>query len=346
MVTIPTYTGDIVFEDACKKVVIGKKTGLIESFMVDGKEYVSGGAFCPELYEDNADPWGWTFDVIGKNPVKAVLDDCKDGIFGGLENVHVIEDGDILTEVESFFRMGDSKLRLSYKLYRDLPYMDVHADVFWSEREKTLKLAIPTTVNGDFACQSAYGVDIFPQNGFEYPTHRFISMRDGDRAVSVFNNCIGATSAKDRTMYMTLMRGIAYCAHPIDDRQLIRDDRYIPFAEQGKHEFNFRFGVHDVAVTDTLAQEFCEPVYAVNAFPAGSGEKTYAQVRLSNQAVTLTAMYYEDGGYVVRMFNDNDTPQVCEVRIGDDSTTIQFGKYEIYTMRYEDGAFEKQDRMV
>lgn len=345
-VTIPTYTGDIVFEDACKKVVIGKKTGLIESFMVDGKEYVSGGAFCPELYEDNADPWGWTFDVIGKNPVKAVLDDCKDGIFGGLENVHVIEDGDILTEVESFFCMGDSKLRLSYKLYRDLPYMDVHADVFWSEREKTLKLAIPTTVNGDFACQSAYGVDIFPQNGFEYPTHRFISMRDGDRAVSVFNNCIGATSAKDRTMYMTLMRGIAYCAHPIDDRQLIRDDRYIPFAEQGKHEFNFRFGVHDVAVTDTLAQEFCEPVYAVNAFPAGSGEKTYAQVRLSNQAVTLTAMYYEDGGYVVRMFNDNDTPQVCEVRIGDDSTTIQLGKYEIYTMRYEDGAFEKQDRMV
>ena len=48
----------------------------------------------------------------------------------------------------------------------------------------------------------------------------------------------------------------------------------------------------------------------------------------------------------MRMFNDNDTPQVCEVRIGDDSTTIQFGKYEIYTMRYEDGAFEKQDRMV
>lgn len=340
------HVGDIVFEDSCKKVVISKETGLIESYIVDGKEYVSGKAFCPELYEDNADPWGWTFDAIGKNPVQAVLDDCKSGMFGGLENVHVIEDGDILTEVESFFKAGDSRIRLSYKLYRDLPYIDVHADVYWNEREKTLKLAIPTAVEGSFACQSAYGVDIFPQNGFEYPTHRFISMRDGEKAVSVFNNCIGAASAKEGTLYMTLLRGIVYCAHPIDDRKLIRDDRTVPFAEQGKHEFNFRFGVHDTAVSDNLAQEFCEPVYALNAFPAGTGKKVPAAVRLSNQSVTLTAMYYEDGSYVMRLFNDNDTKEICEVLVGDDKTVIEIGAYEIYTMKYTDGKFEKQEKIV
>ncbi len=340
------HDGDIIFEDNCKRVVISKKTGLIESYIVEGKEYVSGGAFCPELYEDNADPWGFTFDAIGKNPVKAVLDGCKDGMFGGIENVHVIEDGDILTEVESFFKFGDSKLRMSYKLYRDLPYIDVHTEVYWNEREKTLKLAIPTAVDGAFVCQSAYGVDTFSQNGFEYPTHRFISMRDGEKAVSVFNNCIGAASAKDNTLYMTLLRGIVYCAHPIGDRKLIRDDRSVPFAEQGRHEFNFRFGVHDVAMSDTLAQEFNEPVYAVNAFPAGSGEKTYMAVHLSNQAVTLNAMYYENNGYVLRLFNDNDTTQTCEVRIGDDRVTALIGAYEIYTMRYEDRAFTKQEKIL
>ncbi len=344
--SLSKHEGDIVFEDSLKKVVISKKTGLIESYVADGKEYVSGGAFCPELYEDNADPWGWTFDAIGKNPVKAVLDDCKSGMFGGLENVHVIEDGEILTEVESFFCLGDSKMRMSYKLYRDLPYVDVHAEVYWSEREKTLKLAIPTTVDGAFACQSAYGVDIFPQNGFEYPTHRFISMRDGEKAVSVFNNCIGAASAKDNTLSMTLLRGFVYCAHPTDAKPLIRDDRSVPFGEQGRHEFNFRFGVHDVAVSDTLAQEFCEPIYAVNAFPAGSGEKTYAAVHLSNQAVTLVAMYYENDGYVMRLFNDNDTVQTCEVCVGDDRIEVALGAYEIYTMRYEGGTFVKQDRLV
>ena len=188
------HVGDVVFEDSCKKVVISKETGLIESYVVDGKEYVSGKAFCPELYEDNADPWGWTFDIIGKNPVQAVL-----------------------------------------------------------------------------------------------------------------------------------------------------DDRTVPFAEQGKHEFNFRFGVHDTAVSDNLAQEFCEPVYALNAFPAGTGKKVPAVVRLSNQSVTLAAMYYEDGGYMMRLFNDNDTKETCEVSVGNAVTVIEIGAFEIYTMRYSEGVISKYD---
>ena len=59
---------DVVFSDSRKTVRISRRTGLMESFAVDGKELLSGGAFRPVLYEDNADPWGWDMDRIGKNP--------------------------------------------------------------------------------------------------------------------------------------------------------------------------------------------------------------------------------------------------------------------------------------
>ena len=69
-------------------------------------------------------------------------------------------------------------------------------------------------------------------------------------------------------------------------------------------------------------------------------------MHLSNQAVTLVAMYYENGGYVLRLFNDNDAVHSCEVRVGDDRVTVELGAYEIVTMRYADGAFVKQNRLV
>ena len=85
---------------------------LPREFWWIGKELLSGGAFQPVMYEDNADPWGWYMEHIGENPVNFTLSDCKKGPFENLINVNIIEDGDILTEVESFFECGASFVRI------------------------------------------------------------------------------------------------------------------------------------------------------------------------------------------------------------------------------------------
>ncbi len=325
--------GDIVLKDSIKEVRISKETGLLESFNVDGREYLDGGAFEPIIFDDNCDPWGWTFDKIGKNPERATLDNSKQGMFSDFESVHLIENGEIFTETESFFRAGDSKIRLSYKIYKDLPYIDVCADVFWSEREKTLKLKIPSALKESFIAQSVYGTDILPQNGFEQVAHRFASFteKDKDKCLSVFNNSCYGVSAENGNMYLTLLRGVAYCAHPILDRPIIDGTRYIPFVEQGKTSFTFRIAVCDKQKNDALAMEYCEPPYALNAYPKGEGQKTLP-LEIDSKEVIISALYLENGKPVARLFNSSDSKKYARVSFGEKSQKYEFSPFEIKTV--------------
>lgn len=342
----PAETGDIVWSDACKTVRISRRTGLLESLAMNGKEYLAGGAFQPVMYDEIADTWGWYADGIGINPQPFTLDDCSSGAFEGYRNVAIVEDGDILTEVESFFRCGDSKIRLSYKLYRDLPYIDVSAIVLWNEQHKTLKLQIPSAIKEQFVGQTSYGTDVFEQNGNEEIAHRFMSMREGNTALSVINNCVYGCSAKDGVMSATLLRGVGHCVHIIEDRPLLKDEtRFIDYPETGKHFYKFRLAVHDVAESENLASVFCQPPYALNAFPAGQGV-TSKPFTLDNRAVTLSAMYKDGDHTVIRLFNNNAEKQTCTMSLGDVFGTVTLGAYEIKTVYYQDGCFEEQDRIL
>lgn len=336
------HSGDIVFEDSVKRVVISKKTGLIESFNVAGVEYLTGGAFLPVMYDDTPDSWGWDIDKIGENPVDACLTDR--GIFEGIENVHIIEDGEILTEAEAFFKANDSTIRISYKMYRDLPYLDVSLDVLWNERAKALKLKIPS-VYGKFTGQTAYGTDSFLRDGRENVAQRFVALKGEEASLSIFNNCSYGCSADKDNVYLTLIRGIGYCTHPIEDRKLIADDRYIPYAEQGKRKFSFRLSVNKPDETDRLAQEFCEKPYSVNAFPDGNGSKEI-KIAVLSPKITLTSLYKEGDGFVFRLFNNNDKQCCTEVSVGENKAEFNFEKYEIKTVSYKNGTFIEQSSIL
>lgn len=332
--------GDIVFEDKYKKIVISKKTGLIESYQVNGFEYLSGGAFLPVAFDDTPDSWGWDIERIGENPVEASLDNT--GIFEGIENVQIIEQGDILTEVESFFKIGESRIRMSYKLYKDLPYIDVKADVLWNEREKALKLKIPSKF-GEFCGQTAYGTDYFERDGRENVAQRFMVLRNEDISFSIFNDCIYGCSADKENIYLTLLRGIGYCVHPIEDRKLIDTDRYIPYAEQGKHTFCFRLSVNEISQTDRLAKEFCEVPYSLNAFPAGNGSKEM-MIKIDGSAISLHAFYKENEKYILRLFNNNDNCQEASIYIGTLKYEVKFSNYEIKTLCFENGELTEKEQ--
>lgn len=328
---VPIPDGDIVLSDSIKEIKINKKTGLIDSFKLGGREYLSGGAFEPVIYDDNCDPWGWTFDKIGKNPVVAVPDTGNRGMFGDFESVHIIENGDIFTETESFFTANDSKFRIAYKVYKDLPYIDITCDVFWNERQKTLKLKIPTAINGEFTVQSIFGTDTFEQNGFEQPGHRFAAITDKEDSISVFNNCCYGVSAENGEIYLTLLRGVAYCAHPILDRPLIDGTRYIPFVEQGKSTFTFRLAVCKADENTALATEFCEPPYALNAYPDGNGQ-TVSSVKINCKEVVIAALYIDNGKTVVRLHNSTKKAKKCVLSLGTKEYPLSFGPFEIKTL--------------
>ena len=340
--------GDIVYRDGYKSLRIGRKSGLLESYCVGGRELLSGHAFVPVLFDDNADPWGWGVSRLGDRYREFVASEFSDGVFEGLSGVTVTERGEVLTQVECLFRCDRSDLRIVYKIYRDLPYTDVIAEVLWNERSRGLKLKLPVVGAEEYFGQTAYGVEYYaPEDGMENVVQRFVGVPlGGDEAFVVYNDW-GATgvSMEKGAVYMTLLNGSAYCAHPINDRPLVDDSRPVDFIEQGRHRFRFRFGVNPKQECERLAQEFNHPPYSVNLYPHGDGAPVKSAIEIDDECVVLSAVRrLKAGGYALRLFNGTDgTRRVC-VRIAGKPFDAELGARTFETYLYRDGELKKQNR--
>ncbi len=334
--------GDFIYEDKCKSLRISRLTGILESYKVNGKELISGGAFASVMYDDNADPWGWDMVKIGSNPQEFKLSDCNSGVFDGRKNVNIVEDGDVLTEVESFFELGSSFVRVSYRIYKDLPYIDVNYYVLWNEQEKALKIKLPTTLSGEFFGQIMFGEEKFTKDGEEYVAQRFIAKKDGENALALYNKGVYSFACEENTMYATLLRGAAYCAHPIDKRPILFRDRFTPYIEQGRHEFSFRLGYCKCEELENNAQEFlCEP-YSLNFFPHGKGYDFSGVVNIDNKAISLVSLYRDGEGYTFRLFNNNETEQTANFTLFGKKACAKFGKFEVKTFMLRNGKMQEK----
>lgn len=341
---LPETTGEeILFCDSIKSLRISRKTGLLESYVVNGRELLQGGAFQAVMYDDNADPWGWYMDRIGQNPVAFRLSDCDSGPFGKLKNVNVIEQGDVLTEVESFFQCGSSFLRVSYKMYRELPYTDVKVDVLWNEQQKALKIKLPCSLDGPFIGQIPFGTDEFRKDGNEITAHRFVGFRDGENVLALYNNCTFGFSAEGSDLYATLLRGAAYCAHPIEDRALIDENRFIPYIEQGRHSFSFRLSYDRGENLENNAQEFVNTPYSLNFFPHGTGVTARPALEISDWGISLSAFYKSGDGYTLRLVNNNDGPWETELTLWGSHHCVSFAPYEAKTFRFDGENLKEQE---
>ncbi len=333
---------DIVYEDCCKSLHINRKTGLIENYRVNGKELLSSGAFLPQIYKDNADPWGWDLIKIGTDPKDFTLSIGDKGPFKGRPGVRIVEKGDVLTEIESLFECESSFVKVSYKIYKDLPYIDVSYYVLWNEQENALKIKIPTTLDGGFFGQIMYGEENFHADGTEYVAQRFIGKKEGDKAICLHNKGVYSFCAEGKTLYATLLRGVAYCAHPIGERPILWRDRFVPYVEQGKHEFSFRFGYYPLSELENRTQEFVDNTPCLNFFPHGDGRDFSNGVVVSNKAIALSALYKDGDHYVFRLFNNGEASQSCDFKVFNAKGNAVFGKYEVKSFTYKDGVIEEQ----
>ena len=336
--------GDLNFDDGLKKLQICADNGLIDRLFI-GDELIVSRAFEPVMFDDYPDPWGWGMKKIGKNPTAFKLSSCKKGAFKGLRSVNVIEDGDVLTEVESLFENESSFVRMGYKIYKGMPYIDVTADVLWNENDKALKLKIPCALKGKFIGQIPYASDEFLKNGEEITAQRFVGVTDGENAMYIANDCVYSFSMDGDDMYITLLRGVAYCAHPIGDRPLLEKDRFIPFAETGKHTFSFRIGYCKLSEIENAAQEFVIRREGVNCFPHGNGE-TPIKFVLDNKSVSLSACYFEKDEYVLRLFNNNADCRKAKISCGDVTKEFNFGKYEAKTVVFDGKKFKGKELWI
>ena len=135
----------------------------------------------PVCYEDKGDTWAFNIHHYEDTPA-----------YFRFEGFRVLESGDLLTRIKGLYRLGDSRLELTYHFYADTPYFDVDYRINWEDAHKVLKLesavvnpahtaAVPA---GQIARQentadmplgawlTADGVTYLPKTVFAYNLHR------------------------------------------------------------------------------------------------------------------------------------------------------------------------------
>lgn len=340
-----------IVKDEHKYIEIDSKTGLLKSFCVDGKEYIHN-AFQPVSFDDNADPWGMAkeqLNHLGTNPKNFVLCEKPQGVFGGLKSIEVIENGPIYLGIEAFFERDNSKIQVKYKLYKNRDYVDVDVTVFWQDIDKILRLEIPVNIEGKLIGQTAFGTDEMFMDGKENVSHRFLAIENGYECLAVFNNCTYGSMFQNNTMYISLLRGAAYCAHPVLERQLVPENRYVKRIDQCEHTYSFRIAVAKREELERMALEFNQKPFVQNVFPTAlnTTEEAGKTLVIENKNVALVTMKKSDGqdGYVIRLMNNAEQPTITKVIFGNENIELKFSKYEVKTIIYNNG-FKECEQII
>ena len=347
-------TDDLVFDNGRKRVVIDRATGLLSSFCLDGTEYVKDG-FSLCMFDDNPDPWAmqpFQLARLGTGERAFVLMSEPDGVFAGLAPISVIEDGDIYLGVEAFFKCDNTRARVLYKIYKNNDLVDVDVTLFLGDIDCFVKLKVPFMQGGELLGQTLFGTETLYTDARENVSQRFIAMQhEGGLCTTLLNNCLYGSHFENGALYLSLCRGVSYCAHPIPGREIIPTDRFIKKIDQGESAYSFRLGVFDRDDLENAAQRFNHKPYTLNTFPTGSAHPPIKpfSIALGNDAISLVTLKGADGetdAFILRLFNNTPDQRDAELALCNATLPLCYGPYEVKTVIYKNGTLTEADGLL
>lgn len=317
----------LAFDNGEMQVVINPATGLVDRYCVGGVEYLRANSFAPVAYQDVADPWYMEkhcfLDVAGRfrlaepKQVRRYSDSAQITAYP----VRIVEDGPVRMKVEAEFVWNNSRVVQTYILPKRGTRFEIEQDVLWSESDTMLKLEIPSTLQGSYLGEGMFGSSEMQQDGMECVSQKWCGLFGTEYALTICNDGIYGSHCSESTISLSLMRSSAYAAHPIDDRKLVQEERYIARMDQGAHHLRFAIcggGAEERRRNvDMDAQILNEAPIIVSAFPSGLGEKPRQAVLISDPCVQLTAMYFDSdrNGYILRLFNTQNANVAATVQL-------------------------------
>jgi alpha-mannosidase len=332
-------------------------TGLIESYKVNGIDFLKSRAFQALVMEDNPDSWGMKVRSFRNYEGKfSALSEQESTRFAGtagskLKNVQIVEDGPVRTVVEALFQYNQSYICHSYKFPKKGSEFEVETRVFWNEKDRMLKIAIPSMFrNGNCRGQVAYGVQEFDPTDDELVAQKWISMVSSDNrhALTVINDRVYGFDFKGGEFRISLLRSPAYAADVGDSGALRMKNRFLPRMDQGEKIFRFWINGGNVtkrmALIDREALAKNEAPMALCSFPSGEGKTTTPSLVLNDKAIQVTALKMaEDKNWLVfRLFEPTGKGRMTHVAIP--GLNMEFGlslrAFEIKTIAVDLGTKE------
>jgi alpha-mannosidase len=320
------YGDRYIFENEEIRVVLNMKTGLIDSYFADNMEHLKLGGCMLEVFEDVADSWlmhtnkldtsAGCFRLMSPNEARE---------FAGVENinfkpVNIIEDGNVFVEIEALFRYNNSFSRISYRFPKTGREIAVSVTLYFQEKDKMVRLVIPTNMeDADFFGQTAFGIEKLDSTGVESVSHRWLCASNQNHSLVLINNGVYGSSNKEGVIRQSLLRSSGYCVHPIENRSLFRQDRFLARADQGERSYQFWLCSQPeskwIAYAERASQIKNEPPYIVSAFPSGRG-RVYNKLMEITETVRLDCFKRakKGEGFIVHLFNPLSITQTATLR--------------------------------
>ncbi len=331
-------------------VVINTRTGLVDRYRVRGVDCLRPGAFQPVVLADNEDPWGMLDRRFGPQVAAFELMSPRQAArFAGvraarLAPVRVIEDGPVRMVVEVLMRCGDSFICQHYRLPRRGTEIEVETRVHWNEKNRMLKLAVPVRAGKPrYLGQVAFGVGELPDNGDEAVAQKWVAVVDQNtgRALTCINDGVYGSDFSGGVLRLSLLRSPAYSGHPLLERPIVPQDRYLPRIDQGERVFRFWFNAgparRRLQEIDREALARNERPFALSFFPGGRGRAPRPGVVLGDDVVQMPALKLaEDGNdLIVRLFEPTGQPRSTRLSIpfAGVKTTVRLAGFEVKTLR-------------
>ena len=175
-------------------------------------------------------------------------------------------------------------------------------------------------------------------------------LENDEKALVLMNNGVYGSHYENGALYMSLVRGVTYCAHPIGERPLMPLDRYTKKMDQGLSRFSFRLGVMEKRLVERETAVFVQKPYGLNIFPVASGpvcEKAF-DVSLLDDTVSLSAMKKADGREAVlfRLLNNTANAVTTALAVNESTLPLTFGAYEVKTVLFENGCLTEQSELM
>lgn len=339
-----------LFENDRMKASINKETGLLDQYCVDGKDYLKEQSAQIRVYDDNEDPWRMQIDgFYHQSGVFHLLSREEANAFNGypeetMENVRVIENGDVITRIQAIFKHANSFAIVTYTMSKMDTYVDIKIKLYSNDVNKMYKLAFPTTLEESrFVGQMAFGQEELLQEEKEVFYQKWCGLIDDEKGFAILNNGTYGGSSKDGTLNISLLRTPVYSAHPIYDRQIAETDRSLEHMDMGEREFTYRLTT-DIDHLDAQAEIYNQPVYALSFFPSGAGESKDTMVEITNQNLILTRYDRRaDGNLSLRIYNGSDEVQTGRVWLQKTMFEITLQPYQFQTYLWKQGHLQKVD---
>jgi alpha-mannosidase len=234
-----------------------------------------------------------------------------------------VEDGPVRKIIEADMKFRNSTLNIRYMIPKKGREIQLELRVYWNEKDKMLKWDFPFIQKIDRAmAQTMFGSQQLNLDGQEGVQHKWCCAEndDSDLALTIINEGIYGIDIRDQSLRLSLVRSPGYSAHTLEDRIIMRQDRFSPRIDQG--ERSFKVWINGGSLEDRRthiemeAQVRNEAPMTVAVFPPALGKKPEKGLLISNPKVICSSLQLlSEDQLQVRLYNSSSKRESCTMQM-------------------------------